>query len=113
MKAYKSPDSDEPRLFRPDKNMARLNRSAARVSLPVSDFSFPTDHDAEGLTLVLRFLRQTFDPDALLSLITTLVSIDKAYVPAPPATLYIRPTMLGTRPSIQTGPSDDCLLYVM
>jgi branched-subunit amino acid aminotransferase/4-amino-4-deoxychorismate lyase len=35
MKAYRQED-DTVRLFRPDKNMARMNKSAARLALPVS-----------------------------------------------------------------------------
>jgi branched-subunit amino acid aminotransferase/4-amino-4-deoxychorismate lyase len=34
MKAYRQED-DTVRLFRPDKNMARMNKSAARLALPV------------------------------------------------------------------------------
>jgi branched-chain amino acid aminotransferase len=34
MKAYLGPDG-KPRLFRPDLNMARMQRSAERVALPV------------------------------------------------------------------------------
>lgn len=34
MKAYK-PEGGEPALFRPEMNMARMNRSAARIGLPV------------------------------------------------------------------------------
>lgn len=36
MKAYKDSNGDI-RLFRPDKNMARLNRSATRIALPAFD----------------------------------------------------------------------------
>lgn len=35
MKAYKDKDG-KIRLFRPDMNMARMNRSAHRIALPVS-----------------------------------------------------------------------------
>ncbi|KAL9715595.1 branched-chain-amino-acid transaminase bat2 [Leucoagaricus gongylophorus] len=52
LKAYIGPDG-EVRLFRPEKNMQRLVKSAARVSLP------------------------SFDPDALLTLIKRLVLIEK------------------------------------
>ena len=36
MKAYRSTRSGAVHLFRPDKNMKRLNSSAARIALPVS-----------------------------------------------------------------------------
>ena len=45
------------RLFRPDKNMARLNKSSARIALP------------------------TFDPDALIELIGKFVKEDERFVP--------------------------------
>lgn len=35
MKAYKD-ENGKIRLFRPDMNMARMNRSTARIALPVS-----------------------------------------------------------------------------
>lgn len=88
MKAYK-PEGGQPALFRPDMNMARMNRSAARIGLP------------------------TFDPEALESLIQTLVKLDEKFIPPPPYSLYIRPTMIGTRPALGVGASDDCLLYVI
>lgn len=37
MKAYKD-ENGKIRLFRPDMNMARMNRSTARIALPVSFF---------------------------------------------------------------------------
>ena len=56
MKAYKD-KSGNIRLFRPDKNMARLNKSSARIALP------------------------TFDPDALTELIGKFVKEDERFVP--------------------------------
>ena len=38
MKAYRDADSGVVRLFRPDKNMERMNRSAARLAFPVRRF---------------------------------------------------------------------------
>ncbi|KAF6758775.1 aminotransferase [Ephemerocybe angulata] len=74
MKAYLGPDG-EPRLFRPQKNMERLARSAERVALPVN---------------------------ALLVLIKRL-----GY------SLYLRPTMIGTRPALGVAASDAACLYVV
>ena len=56
MKAYRTVD-DSIRLFRPDKNMARLNTSAARIALP------------------------TFDPEQLSVLIKKLVRMDERFIP--------------------------------
>ena len=57
MKAYKDSNGDV-RLFRPDKNMERLNKSAARIALP------------------------TFDSDALIQLIARLAFIDDRFIPS-------------------------------
>lgn len=62
MKAYKDKEGNI-RLFRPDRNMARLNGSSARIALP------------------------TFDGDAMIELIGQFVKADKRFIPecAPPA----------------------------
>lgn len=70
--------------------MARLNRSAARLAFP------------------------TVDPDTLIGLISQLVALDEQWIPtAPGCSLYIRPTMIGTRATLGVGPSDEMLLFVM
>ena len=56
MKAYKD-EGGHIRLFRPDKNMARLNKSSARIALP------------------------TFDGDALIDLIGKFVKLDERFIP--------------------------------
>jgi branched-chain amino acid aminotransferase len=56
MKAFRGIDG-KLRLFRPSMNMARFNRSAARIGLP------------------------TVDGDALLQLIWKLVEIDQHFIP--------------------------------
>ncbi|KAF8824975.1 hypothetical protein HHX47_DHR7000535 [Lentinula edodes] len=88
MKAYIGPDG-APRLFRPEKNMARLARSAERLALP------------------------PFNPNALLELIKKLVAIDQRWIPDIEGySLYIRPTIIGTRsgPYFRTGPKPISLL---
>lgn len=57
MKAYKD-DKGNVRLFRPDKNMARLNRSSARIALP------------------------KFDSKAMIDLIAKFVKTDERFIPA-------------------------------
>ena len=57
MKAYKNKYGNLS-LFRPDKNMARMNKSAARIALP------------------------TFEPGAFLKLISKFVSMEHRFVPA-------------------------------
>jgi len=57
---------------------------------------------------------QDFDADELIRLIQELVRIDDRWIPTEPGcSLYIRPTMIGTRASLGVGPSTEVLLYVM
>ena len=66
MKAYRCEDGTI-RLFRPDMNMARMNRSAARIALP------------------------QFDGEALVELIKKMVVLDSKWIPSEPGySLYIR-----------------------
>lgn len=55
-KAYKDKDGNV-RLFRPDKNMARLNRSAARIALP------------------------TFEEDKMIELLAKFTKMEERFVP--------------------------------
>lgn len=90
MKAYRDADSGVVRLFRPDKNMERMNRSAARLAFP------------------------TFSGEHLTTLIKKLVSLDKAWIPSQTGhSLYIRPTMIGTQAALGVGASTDVLLFVI
>ncbi|OZJ03108.1 hypothetical protein BZG36_03375 [Bifiguratus adelaidae] len=87
MKAYKDKDG-KIRLFRPDMNMKRMNKSAARITLP------------------------TFDGDEFLALIKKFVKEDAKWIPNERGySLYLRPTMIGTQESLGVGPSSRALLY--
>ena len=89
MKAYKCTDGSL-RLFRPDKNMQRINKSAARIALP------------------------TFDGDSLISLIGTMCRMDQRFIPSEKGySLYLRPTMIGTQRTLGVGPPGSALLYVI
>lgn len=89
MKAYKCPDGNI-RLFRPDMNMARLNRSSARMALP------------------------TFDGDKFVELIGRLCKIDSRFIPAQRGySLYLRPTIIATQRTLGIGPSSSALLYLV
>ena len=89
MKAYRCPDGSL-RLFRPDKNMIRLNNSAARIALP------------------------TFSGEALTSLIGTLCRLDSRFIPqARGYSLYLRPTLIGTQRTLGVGPPGSALLYII
>jgi len=81
LKAYRT-SKGKIQLFRPERNMARLNRSARAVCIPEIDEAFA------------------------LSAVKQLVAIEKEWTPSAPETsLYIRPTIvamdayLGVRPS--------------
>jgi branched-chain amino acid aminotransferase len=89
LKAYRSKDG-KISVFRPDLNMARMNRSAQRLALP------------------------TFDSAALLNLIKQLIRLDRHWVPQEKGySLYIRPVMIGTQNTIGISPPDSALLYVI
>ena len=64
----------KPRLFRPELNMKRMERSLGRVALP------------------------SFDTNELLKLIQKLVHIESRWIPNRKGySLYVRPTLIGTR----------------
>lgn len=89
MKAYKDKDGNV-RLFRPDKNMARLNKSAARIALP------------------------TFEPTSFIELISKFTKLDSRFIPNQRGySLYLRPTMIGTQKTLGVGPPGSALLYVI
>ncbi|KAK3994626.1 putative branched-chain-amino-acid aminotransferase [Cladorrhinum sp. PSN332] len=89
MKAYRSP-SNQIRLFRPDKNMERFNKSAARIALP------------------------TFDSNALIRLISQFAKLESRFIPQERGySLYLRPTMIGTQKTLGVGPPGSALLYVI
>ncbi|TIA86357.1 hypothetical protein E3P99_03703 [Wallemia hederae] len=78
------------RLFKPDMNMARMNRTADRAAL------------------------FTFDCQFMIELIRKLVVLDQKWIPQEPGySLYIRPTLIGTQASLGVGASSDALLYVI
>ena len=72
MKAYRGEDG-RLRLFRPDRNMARMLNTAKRSSLP------------------------TFDASEMIKCIKRLIQIDKEWIPhSTTSSLYIRPTFIAT-----------------
>ncbi|QGH34674.1 branched-chain amino acid aminotransferase [Gracilibacillus salitolerans] len=81
LKAYRT-KRDKIQLFRPDKNMERLNRSNDRMCIPSIDEEFAIDA------------------------IKHLVHIDQEWVPGAPGTsLYIRPFVISTEPYLGVSPS--------
>jgi branched-chain amino acid aminotransferase len=77
-------------LFRPDKNVERMNASAERVCMPCID-------------------KQLF-----MTGMVDLVSADIDWVPRSPGTsLYIRPTCIATQPVIGVRASSEYLFYII
>lgn len=89
MKAYRGVDA-KVRLFRPEFNMARFHKSSIRSVLP------------------------DFDKEELLKCIKKLVAVEKDWVPnSKSASLYVRPIMIGTEPTLGVSSSNKALLYVL
>lgn len=89
LKAYKQ-DSGRIALFRPEKNVERLNRSAVRMCIP------------------------EIDPELLLKAIIELVRVDQDWIPTKPGhSLYIRPVVFATEPLLGVRSSDTFKLIVM
>ena len=89
MKAYKDKDG-KVRLFRPDKNMARFNGSAARIALP------------------------TFEPTSFIDLISKFSQLESRFIPDKRGySLYLRPTIIGTQKTLGVGAPGSALMYVI
>lgn len=89
LKAYRD-SNDQIRMFRPDKNMARMNSSADRIVLP------------------------TFESEELIKCIGELIKLDKNLIPQQQGySLYIRPTLIGTTAGLGVGTPSEALLYVI
>ncbi len=87
MKAYRG-DDGATRLFRPDLNARRFQRSASRISLPA------------------------FDEDAFVQLITRLVAVDRDWVPEGEGrSLYLRPTMIATQAALGVAPTTEARMF--
>ncbi|KDR66556.1 hypothetical protein GALMADRAFT_130755 [Galerina marginata CBS 339.88] len=89
MRAYRGPDG-EPLLFRPAENARRLLRSAERAALP------------------------SFNSGEFLKLLKQLIVVESQWIPSEPGqSLYIRPTMIGTRSTLGLQASDRAMLFVI
>lgn len=89
LKAYKG-DDNRINLFRPTDNFERMNRAAARMSMP----RLPVDK-------VMKALK-------------ALVYLDRDWIPElEGASLYLRPTMIGVDPFLGLKPSDTYIFYII
>ncbi len=89
LKAYYGVDG-RIRLFRPERNMARMNRSARRMCMPQIDEDF-----------VLKALKK-------------LVAIEREWIPREKGSaLYIRPLMMGTEAFLGVKPSSEYIFFII
>jgi len=89
MKAYKTADGSV-QLFRPDRNMARLNVSNERLCIPLIDEEFCTEA------------------------IKQLVAVDADWIPTEPGTsLYIRPFIFAIDPHVGVHPAKHLMFIVI
>lgn len=89
LKAYVDTDG-KVRIFRPDRNMERMNKSADRICLP------------------------TFDKDTMLKLIGEFVKLEKDFIPKKKGfSLYLRPTLIGTQAGLGVHIPTKALFYLI
>ncbi|MEN8191852.1 MAG: branched-chain amino acid aminotransferase [Bacteroidota bacterium] len=89
LKAYKQENGDIV-MFRPEKNLERLNNSARKMCIPEIDIDF-----------VLNALKE-------------LVKIEKDWIPSKPGySLYIRPVIFATDPFLGVKPGDNYKFIIM
>lgn len=89
MKAYWTADG-RVTLFRPQMNIARMNRSAELLQMP------------------------QVDPDLFLEALQQLVRLERDWIPRTEGcSLYIRPTMIATDPFLGVRPSETYIFYII
>ena len=89
LKAYQRPDGGI-QLFRPMKNIERMNNTNRRLCIP------------------------ELDPEDALTAIKTLVDVDSRFVPTLEGTsLYIRPFIIATEPHLGVKPSETYLFCII
>jgi len=89
LKAFRGQDG-RVRLFRPQKHIERLNRSAERLCIP------------------------PLDPELGLSSLVELVRMEQAWVPSSVGTaLYVRPTIIASEPFLGVRPARSYIYFVI
>ena len=89
LKAYRTPNG-KIQLFRPMKNIERMNNTNRRLCIP------------------------ELDPEDALTAIKTLVELEKDFVPSLEGTsLYIRPFIIATEPHLGVKPADSYLFCII
>jgi branched-chain amino acid aminotransferase len=89
-KAYRWEDG-KAHIFRLHDHVARMQKSAASLCLPIPD------------------------AEKMAQMVIDIVSHNVDDIPAPPSSLYLRPTLIGTLPNIgaAAAPSTEATLYVL
>jgi branched-chain amino acid aminotransferase len=89
-KAYRW-DDGKARIYRLRDHVARMQKSAASLCLPIPD------------------------ADMLAQMVLDIVANNIDQIPPPPSSLYLRPTLIGTLPNIgaAAAPSREATLYVL
>ncbi len=89
LKAFRGKDG-RIRLFRPQKHVERLNKTAHRMCIPA------------------------LEPDLVVKSWTTLVDVDRDWVPSAVGTsLYVRPTIIASEAFLGVRPAKEYLYYVI
>ena len=89
LKAYRGKDN-QLLLFRPKDNFERMNRSALRMCMP------------------------RFSAEKMVKILKALIYLEKDWVPqAEGASLYIRPTMIATEPTLGVKPSGVYYFFII
>lgn len=88
LKAFRQ-DSGRIVLFRPEMNARRFNRSAARLAMP------------------------EVDEELFVEAVRQLVTNERHHVPERPGSLYIRPTMIGTEPTIGVKTASEYIFFIL
>jgi branched-chain amino acid aminotransferase len=88
LKAYRQPN-DRVVLFRPELNAHRFEESALRMGMP------------------------PIDEEVFLEGARVLVDMERSFIPEAPGTLYLRPTMIGTEPSLGVRASNEFIFYII
>lgn len=90
LKAFAGPNEDDIFLFRPDKNIARWNKSCERLCIP------------------------TIEPKFFMEQMTRLIVTERDWIPRAPGTsLYIRPTIVATDPFLGVRPGKQFLFFII
>jgi branched-chain amino acid aminotransferase len=89
MKAYRNAEDGSVHMFRPDRNIRRMNVSCDRMSMP------------------------RLDEDLFMEALERLIDIDRDWVPESPEALYIRPTMIASQVGLGVVAATDYLFFII